>query len=29
MMRQLNIDGMDNTNQTPNKQDTKPAAEEE
>jgi hypothetical protein len=28
-MRQMNIDGVDNTNQNPNKQDTKPASKEE
>jgi hypothetical protein len=28
-MHQMNIDGMDSTNQTPNKQDTKPTAEEQ
>jgi hypothetical protein len=29
MMHQMNIDGMDNISQTPNKQDTKPSAEVE
>jgi hypothetical protein len=28
-MRQMNIDGVDNTNQNPNKHDTKPASKEE